>query len=135
MTSGMLRCPLISLVVLLVTLPVLLTAPPAQAAFAPTVIRDAAGAPIDREVDLAMLRAALERRLVQQRLVDLGLDPGEASARLDALSDEELHAAADQMRALVPGGDAGLGIVIGLLVIVVLVIVILKLMKKEIIIR
>ncbi len=135
MTFGMLRRPLISLVVLLVTLPVLLTAPSAQAAFAPTVVRGAAGTPVDREADLATLRAVLERRLVQQRLVDLGLDPDEASARLDALSDEELHAAADQMRALVPGGDAGLGIVIGLLVIVVLVIIILKLMNKQIIVK
>ncbi len=125
---------LLTLAVLLVTAPGLVVAPAAEAAFAPTVVRDAGGRVVDREADLALLRGALERRLVQQRLVDLGVDPEEAAARLDQLTDEELHAAADQMRALVPGGD-GVGLVIGILLIVLLVIVILKLMNKEIIIR
>lgn len=132
--SAALRCRLVTLAVLIITSPVLLVAPAAEAAFAPTAVRDAEGRPVDREADLALLRGALERRLVQQRLVDLGLDPEEAAARLDQLTDEELHAAADQMRALVPGGD-GLGLVIGVLLVVLLVIVILKLMNKEIIIR
>lgn len=131
---GRLRRPAVVLAVLVVVSPLLLVPRVAEGAFAPPVVRDAAGLALEREADLAALRAALERRLVQQRLTDLGVDPAEAAARLEQLSDDELHAAADQMRALVPGGD-GLGTVVALLVIVVLVIVILKLLNKEIIIR
>ncbi|HEY8369204.1 MAG TPA: PA2779 family protein [Thermodesulfobacteriota bacterium] len=134
MLCTVVRCRMLVLVVLLVTLPVLVAAPAAQAAFAPTAAVDAAGRAIDREEDLRAIRSALERRQVEQRLVDLGIDPAEARARIEALSDEEIHAAADQVRALMPGGD-GLGLVIGVLIVVLLVIVILKLLGKEIIIR
>jgi hypothetical protein len=134
----MLRCMprrrLTTLLVVLAVAPVLLAAPVAEAAFAPSPVRGAAGTALDRPADVATIRANLERRLVQQRLVDLGVDPAEASARLDQLTDQELHAAADQMRALVPGGD-GVGLVIGVLLIALLVIVILKLLNKEIIIK
>jgi hypothetical protein len=128
------RRPSLSLIVLFVTLPVLLAAPAAQAAFAPTVAVDPTGRAIDRDEDLRAVRGALERRQVEQRLVDLGVEPEEAKAKIEALSDEEIHAAADQVRALVPGGD-GVGLVIGVLIVVLLVIVILKLLDKEIIIR
>ncbi len=134
MLSTALRRRGLALVVLFVTLPVLLVAPAAEAAFAPTAAVDPAGLRIDREEDLHAVRGALERRQVEQRLIDLGVDPVEARAKIDALSDEEIHAAADQVRAIVPGGD-GLGLVVGVLVIVLLVIVILKLLNKEIIIR
>lgn len=129
-----LRRPLVNLLVLLVALPALVVAPAAQAALAPTPVVGAGGAPADREADLADIRRELERRQVHQRLVDLGLDPAEASARLDALSDEEVHAAADQVRSLVPGGD-GLGLAVGLLVVAILVVILLKLLNKEIVIR
>lgn len=134
MLATALRRPGLALVVLAVTLPVLILAPAAEAAFAPTAVVDADGRPLDRDEDLRAIRGALERRQVEQRLVDLGVDPAEARAKIDALSDDEIHAAADQVRALVPGGD-GLGLVVGVLVIVLLVIVILKLLNKEIIIR
>lgn len=134
MLAVALRSRRLAVVVLLVTLPALLAAPAAHAAFAPTPVVAPDGRPLDRDADLAALRSALERRQVEQRLVDLGVDPAEASATIEALSDDEIHAAADQVRALVPGGD-GLGLVIGLLVVALLVIVILKLLGKEIIIR
>ncbi len=134
MPSTCLRRRGLTLAVLLVTLPVLLLAPVAEAAFAPTAIADASGRVIDREEDLRTIRSALERRQIEQRLLDLGVDPVDARAKVDALPDEEIHAAADQMRALVPGGD-GVGLLVGVLIIALLVIVILKLMNKDIIIR
>jgi len=86
-----------------------------------------------RQQDLATLQRALENKLVQERLKTLGYSDEEIKARLDQLSDTDLHNFATQIDALTAGGD-GLGLVIALLVIIILVIIILKLMDKKIIV-
>jgi hypothetical protein len=76
----------------------------------------------------------LESRLVSQRLSDLGFSQGEISSRLNQLSDEQIHYFASHLESLQTGGDAGLGIIIALLVIAILVVVLLQLSGHKVII-
>jgi hypothetical protein len=81
---------------------------------------------ISRQNDMATIQRTLEHKLVKQRLKDLGYTDDEIKARLDRLSNAEIHSLAAQLDSLLPAGD-GLGVVIALLVIAILVIVILML--------
>ncbi len=83
-----------------------------------------------RAEDLQSVQRVLENKLVQQRLEDLGLTPEEVTAKLDRLSDAQLHQMASQLDALMPGGE--LGIIIALLVIAILVVVFIYLLNHRI---
>ncbi len=88
-----------------------------------------------RAEDLQRIQRVLENKLVQQRLEDYGLTPEEITARLTRLSDAQLHQMAAQIDALMPGGDAGFGIVIALLVIAILAVILIYLLGNRIEIR
>ena len=88
---------------------------------------------LNSQEDLAKVQKVLENKRVRARLEALGYSSEEISARLNQLSDDELHTLATRIDNLTAGGDA-IGFVIGILVIVLLVIVILKLLDKQIII-
>ena len=79
-----------------------------------------------RAMDVEKVRAALEQKLVRQRLQDLGFSVDEISARLSELTDAQLHYFATRLDDLKVGGD-GLGFVIAVLVIIALIILILQL--------
>jgi hypothetical protein len=83
-----------------------------------------------RAEDLQSIQRVLENKLVQQRLEDLGLTPEEVNAKLDRLSDAQLHQMASQMDALMPGGV--LGLIIALLVIAILVVIFIYLLDHRI---
>lgn len=87
-----------------------------------------------RADDMARVQRVLESKMVSERLSEIGLTPDEINARIDKLTDPELHSFAAQLDSLYPGGDA-VGAVIGLLIIVILVILILKLLDKKIVIK
>jgi hypothetical protein len=87
-----------------------------------------------RSADLATVQAALESSLVRQRLVDYGLAPEEASARIRTLSDEELHRFAVNIDAVQAGGSL-LGDVLIILLIVALVIAILEMTGHRVVVR
>ena len=78
-----------------------------------------------RHADLAVVQRTLESRLVEEKLLSLGLTPEETAVRLALLSDEELHSFAMELEGLNPGGSF-IGVVIGLLVIAILVVVLLN---------
>ena len=78
-----------------------------------------------RTADLATVQLALEQKVVQQRLSELGFSQGEIEMRLAQASDAELHQLAVQSETLMAGGDGG--IIITVLVIVILVILIMRL--------
>jgi hypothetical protein len=104
------------------------------AALVPTALaaaERAAGA--GRAEDLARLQSLLERKVVAQRLADLGLSAEEIRARLNALDDARLHELAQRVDGLLPAGDAT-GVVVALLVVVLLVVLIFYLMDRKIII-
>ena len=88
-----------------------------------------------RAEDLAKVQSFLESRIVVQKLIDYGVSPEEAKAKVEAMSSQELHRLASLTERAAAGADDALGIIIALLIIVILVIVILKLTHKEVIIR
>jgi predicted PurR-regulated permease PerM len=110
-------------VILTVLMGLLSLVPRVEASFVPS---DQSFSSSSRQNDMATIQKALEQKLVKERLKDLGYTEEEIKARLDRLSDTELHAFASQLNSLLPAGD-GTGVVIALLIIAILVIVILML--------
>jgi len=82
-----------------------------------------------RTEDLQTVRKVLEQKIVQQRLQDIGLSQEDINARLDRLSDGQLHVMATQLNAVIPAGDNGtVWTIVGILLIVVLVILLATLL-------
>lgn len=73
------------------------------------------------------LKQFMAREDVKSAIIAQGVDPAEADARLNSLTDAEVIQLADQINQLPAGGDV-LGLLIAVLVIVILVLVILRLM-------
>ncbi len=100
-------------------------AAPAEAMFLPSVpTQDASG--FDRISDVAMIQQALESRTLQQRLMDYGLSREEAIAKINRLSDEQIHDLAANISALQAGGHqvhAETLLIILLLVLLIIIIV------------
>ena len=89
----------------------------------------------NRPEDLAKVRSFLENKIVVQKLIDYGVSPEEAKAKVEAMSAQDLHRLASLTDRAAAGTDSGIGILIGIAVLIILIIVILKLMNKEIIVR
>jgi len=85
----------------------------------------------DRAADIAKIQRTLETKELQQRLLDHGLTPEETAARIDKLSDEQLHRLASNLDSVQAGGDA-LGFVLGLAIIALLVVLIIYLLEGRI---
>lgn len=88
-----------------------------------------------RSENLAKVQAFLENKIVVQKLVDYGVSPEEAKAKVEAMSAQDLHRLASLTDRAAAGTDDGLGLLIGLAILVILIIVILKLMNKEVVVR
>ncbi len=73
------------------------------------------------------LKQFMARKDIRSAIVSQGVDPLEADARLNSLTDAEVIQLADQIDQLPAGGDV-LSLAIAVLVIVILVLVILRLM-------
>jgi hypothetical protein len=73
------------------------------------------------------LKQFMARQDVRSGIVSQGVEPLEADARLNSLTDAEVIQLADQIDQLPAAGDA-IGLLIGVLVIVILVLVIIRLM-------
>ena len=87
-----------------------------------------------RQQDTATIKKVLEQKLVKQRLKVLGYSEDEVKARLDKLSDNELHRFATQLDTLTAGGDA-LGVLLAILVIVGIIALILFITGKRVVIQ
>ena len=85
--------------------------------------------------DMAKVQAFLENKVVVQKLVDYGVSPAEAMAKVQAMSAQDLHRLASLTDRAAAGTSDALGFLIGLAILVILIIVIIKLMNKEVIIR
>ena len=107
-------------------------APRLEAAFTPS--ETLMLSPSMRAADVEKIQAALELKLVKQRLQDLGFSAEEITTRLSQLTDEQTHSIASRLDDLKVGGD-GLGVVIAILVIIVLVIVILQLTGHKVVVK
>jgi hypothetical protein len=111
---------------------------PAEAMFVPSAPNQNAAAPpaapADRAAGLAKIQAALESKLVQQKLMDYGLSPEETMARVNKLSDEQINQLATHTDSLQAGGDA-VGLLVGLLVVAILVVLLIYLLQGRITVR
>ena len=88
-----------------------------------------------RVEDMAKVQSFLENKVVVQKLVDYGVSPAEAMAKVKAMSAQDLHRLASLTDRAAAGTDSALGFLIALAILIILVIVIMKLMNKEIVVR
>ena len=87
-----------------------------------------------RQQDTATIKKVLEQKLIKQRLQALGYSGDEVTARLDKLSDNELHRFATQLDTIAAGGD-GLSVIVTILVIVGIIALVLFITGKRIVIQ
>ncbi|MGZ8432640.1 MAG: PA2779 family protein [Candidatus Deferrimicrobiaceae bacterium] len=88
-----------------------------------------------RVEDMAKVQSFLENKVVVQKLVDYGVSPAEAMAKVKDMSSQDVHRLASLTDRAAAGTDSAIGILIALAILVILIIVILKLMNKEVIVR
>jgi len=88
-----------------------------------------------RVEDMAKVQAFLENKVVVQKLVDYGVSPAEAAAKVNEMSAQDLHRLASLTDRAAAGTSDALGFLIGLAILIILIIVIMKLMNKEVIIK
>lgn len=70
----------------------------------------------------AQVHSFLQRHDIKRQMTDLGVDPDEASARVDSLSDTELARLAARIDGL-PAGQGGGSAAVLLLVIIILILI------------
>ena len=91
--------------------------PPSKAALVPTAQAFSA---IDTEQTRSQLHMLIDRADVQNQLEVWGVDPQEARARVDSLSDQELEKLSARMDKM-PAGGGAIGVIVGAALIVFLV--------------
>jgi len=113
-------CILMTLILVMITTPV-------SAVFAAMVGTEAILVNQDTQNARDQLRSFLNREDVQSRLTTRGIDPAEAKARIDSLSDAEIMQIADKIDQL-PAGGSFWGTALYLAVIALIVLVVLELL-------
>jgi len=111
--------------ILMIILTMLLSVP-YQAAFAALVETESMLDMSRGQEARETLKQFMARKDVRSAIISQGVDPLEADARLNSLSDAEVIQLADQIDQL-PAGGGFLGLLIAVLVIVILVLVIMRL--------
>lgn len=107
---------------------------PALAGLAPSRVSGSTSIASERDADMLLAQRVIENKIVAQKLLDYGLSPADAEARLATMSDADLHTLASASKGLPSGGD-GTGAIIGVLVVIILVIVVLRLMHRDVVLR
>ena len=106
--------------------------PKVYAGFSPS---EMIGLSRERSSDLQKVQKFLEMKMVSERLKEYGLAQDEITARLDQLSDQQIHQLALKVDDLRVAGDEGLGIIVALLVIAILVIILIMLLGHRIVVK
>ncbi len=114
-----LRLSLVTIVLAISTM-----AGPADAMFLPSAPQSQITPHSDRAADMAKIQKVLESKALQQRLMDYGLSPEDALAKISSLSDEQVHQLATNMDALQAGGMGSSSIIIILLLVIIILILI-----------
>jgi len=111
---------------------------PAEAMFVPAAhhqdMTETAAVSAVRASDLAKIQTAFESKILQQKLMDYGLSPEEAMARLNTLSDEQIHQLATHTDSLQAGGD-GVDLLISVVILAILVVVLIYLVQGRVVIK
>jgi hypothetical protein len=79
-----------------------------------------------RQQELSTIQRALENELIKAKLEAYGLTPDEIQARLQGLSDEQVHLLAQASDNVLAGGDGG-EVLLAVLLIILIVLLILYL--------
>ena len=112
---------------LLMTLLLLLITAPVHSVLATMVGTEAILVNQDTQNARDRLRSFLDREAVQSQLTARGIDPAEAQARVDSLSDSEVMQISDKIDQL-PAGGSFWGTVLYLAIIAVIVLLVLELL-------
>jgi len=105
---------------------------PAEAMLLPATLDAAqAGPDFDRTEELSKVQKTLESKELRQKLLDYGLTPEETEARINSLSDDQLHRLAANLDAVQAGGDPT-GVLVSLVIIALLVVLIIYLLEGRI---
>jgi hypothetical protein len=116
---------------LVVVMVILGFVPRLDAAFVPSADSWSA---LDRQSDMAKVQKVLEDKMLRERLRALGLTEEEISARLEQLSDQEVHALATRLDTVTAGGST-VEVIIVILLVAILVVLVLQLSGKHIAVR
>jgi len=100
-----------------------------------SVIASHGGAGDLRAAEIAKVQTFLEQKVVMQKLVDYGVSPEEAMAKIRSMSDSDLHRLASLTDRVAAGTDGAVGWLIGVAVLVILIIVILMLVNRRVVVR
>ena len=106
--------------------------PRVYAGFSPSEV---IGLSPERSSDLMKVQKFLEMKMVRERLKEYGFAQQEIQARLDQLSDQQIHQVALRVDDLRVAADAGLGVIIFLLVVAIVVVVIIMLTGHSVVIK
>ncbi len=111
---------------------------PAEAMFVPAApqrnVTEATAASAGRAGDIAKIQAALESKIVQQKLMDYGLSPEETMARVNKLSDAQINQLATHTDSLQAGGDP-VDLLVSLVILALLVVLLIYLIQGRISVR
>jgi hypothetical protein len=107
--------------------------PRVYAGFSPSEIISLS--PSERASDLQKTQKFLEMKVAKERFRELGISPEEIQARLDQVSDSQLHQLALKLDDLKVGADSGLGIIIFLLMVLIVVVVILQVTGHKVVVK
>lgn len=88
-----------------------------------------------RQADTASIQKTLESAVVKQRLMDFGLSSEEAMARINNLSDEQVHRFASRLDALQAGADGGGDALVFVLLVTLTVVLVLEVTGHHVIVR
>jgi hypothetical protein len=118
---------------LVIAMVVIGVVPPVEASFLSSETMKSAG-DSSRGTDLQTVQTVLERKVVHQRLADLGFTTDEIGVRISQLNDQQIHQVAQKLDEMRVGQD-GFGVVIGLLVIAGLVVLIYYLLHHQVVVH
>ena len=111
---------------------------PAEAMFVPAApvqgAVDLAKTSQNRSADLARIQTALESKIVRQKLADYGLSPEQTLAKINGLSDRQIHELATHTNSIQAGGDPA-DVFFGLMIVALLVVVLVFLLQHRIEVR
>jgi len=87
-----------------------------------------------RQSDMTAIQKTLESSVIKQRLLDYGLSSKEALAKVNQLSQDQIHQLAANMESIQAGGD-GVDFLIFLVLVAIIVVVILQVSGHKVIIK
>lgn len=90
---------------------------------------------LDRPSEVQKIQKFLEIKMVRERLREFGFTPDEIQARLNQLSDPQVHQLAMQIDDLKVAAEDAFGIIVALLVIAILVVILIMLLGHKVVIK